>query len=302
MEKFADRSLWQDIILSLDIRRQYIKAILICAALIFLLLSLTRPQWGFEWQEEKQKGLDIVFAVDTSKSMLAEDIRPNRLERSKLAIRELVGTLRGDRAGLVAFAGEAFIQCPLTLDYDGFLVTLQDISVDAIPRGGTSITAGIKEAIGAFVKKEKKYRVLVIITDGEEHEGDALSTAREAKEQNIKIFCIGVGSVDGSPVPLRDKDGYKVFLEDEFGREVRSSLNEKLLKEIAFITGGAYIHSTRADFGLMTIYRQKIAQMERRDIKGKMHKQYHERFQIPLAITLILLCIEQLITERKRRE
>lgn len=301
MGKFVERPLWPEITASLNIRRQYLKAILISAAIILSLVALTRPQLGFRWEELKRKGLDIIFAVDTSKSMLAGDIKPSRLERAKLAIKDMVGNLKGDRIGLIAFAGTAFMQSPLTLDYDGFLLALQDLDIDTIPRGGTSISAAIREAIRAYEPGEKKYRALVLISDGEEHEGDAVKAAGEAKVKNVKIFCIGVGSSRGSSIPIRDEKGTKSFLKDESGHRVKTRLNEKILKKIAFITDGAYVHSTITDFGLETIYREKISAMEKREVKGKKRKRYHERFQIPLSLAVFLLCLELMIRERSKQ-
>lgn len=301
-EQFVERPLWPEIIASLNPRRRYLKAVLVSAALILSLAALTRPQMGFKWEELRQKGLDIIFAIDVSKSMLAEDIKPNRLERAKLAVKDMVGKLKTDRIGLIAFAGTAFVQSPLTLDYDGFLLALEDLDIETIPRGGSSLSAAIKEAVRAYPPGEKDYRVLVIISDGEEHEGDALRAAGEAKEQKIKIFGIGVGSSQGSFIPISDEKGPGSFLEDESGRKVKTRLNEQLLKEIAFITGGAYLHSTITDFGLETIYREKISPLEKREIKGKRRKHYHERFQIPLSLAVFLLCLELMIKERSRRE
>jgi Ca-activated chloride channel family protein len=299
--KFIARPLLPEIAASLNIRKEYLKAALISAAIIFLLLALTRPQLGFRWEEFKQQGLDVIFAVDTSKSMLAEDIRPNRLERTKLAIQDMIGRLRGDRIGLIAFSGEAFLLCPLTLDYGGFLLGLQDLSIDTIPRGGTSVSLAIREATKVFEPGEKRYRVMVLVSDGEEHEGHAIKAAEEAKKEMIKIFCIGVGSKRGDYIPIIDEKGNKSFLLDKSGRRVKTYLNEDLLKKIAFITNGAYVHSTITDFGLGTIYREKISTLEKREVTAKKRKYYHERFQIPLVLAIILLCLESIITSRKGR-
>jgi Ca-activated chloride channel family protein len=298
---FIERALWPEIMYSLNMRRHYIKIIIVSTAIILSILSLTRPQFSFTWEEAKSKGLDIIFAVDTSKSMLCQDIRPNRLERSKLAIKDLLTRLKGDRIALVAFAGRAFLQCPLTLDYDGFLLALEDLSIDTIPRGGTSISTAIQEAMKAYDPVEKKYRVLILISDGEEHEGDALKTAKTAKEEKIKIFTIGVGSNMGAFIPIADREADKDFLRDEQGNRVKSQLNEKLLKDAAFLTGGAYVHSTSTDFGLDSIYRESISRLERREIAAKKTKRYHEHFQIPLSIAVFLLCLEAVITRRKNR-
>jgi Ca-activated chloride channel family protein len=231
--------------------------------------------------------------------MKAEDITPNRLERCKLGIKEMIADLKADRVGLIAFAGTSFLQCPLTVDYDGFMLALDDLDVDTIPRGSTSISAAIYEAIKVFEPDEKGYQVLVLITDGEEQEGDAVKAAAKAKEEKVKIFCTGVGSEEGSLIPITDENGYKTFLKDANGNNVKSRLNENLLKRIAFMTDGAYVRSTKLDFGLADLYKNIISKLERREGKADMRKRYHERFQIPLSLAIFLLCLEMLISERR---
>ena len=234
--------------------------------------------------------------------MLAEDVKPNRLERSKLAIKDMVAKLKGDRIGLIAFAGSAFLQCPLTVDYGGFALALDDVDVTTIPRGGTSISSAIREAMTSFSGGVNKYKVLIIITDGEDHEGDPVAAAKEAQRQGMKIYCIGIGSKEGELIPIRDEKGKLQFLKDQSGNTVKTQLNEKILEEIALITGGSYVRATSAEFGLDLIYEQKLSQMEKREIESKMRKSYEERFQIPLAVSFILLFLEPFITNRKRME
>ncbi len=301
MRKFAETELLGEIASSVNFKRQAVKSALIVAALIFSLLALMRPQWGFRWQEVKRKGLDILIAIDTSKSMLATDVKPNRLERSKLAVKDLIRKLKGDRIGLIAFAGTAFLQCPLTVDYNGFLLALNDLSVNTIPRGGTSISSAIKTALRSYEGGQKEHKVLIIITDGEDHEGDALASAREAKKEGVKLFCIGIGTAGGELIQLVDESGKRVFLKDKEGNVVKSRLNEHLLREIALTTGGAYVRSSGAEFGLDLLYEQKLSKMEKREIKVQMAKRYYERFQIPLALALILLAMEPLINDRRKR-
>ncbi len=299
MSSFVSSSLWHEMASSFSIRREYVKIALLSLSLLLLLGALARPQIGFQWKEVKRKGLDIIFAIDTSKSMLAQDISPNRLERTKMAVEYMLKQLKGDRIGLIVFSGEAFLQCPLTLDYEGFRVSLSDIDTDYISRGGTSISEAIMEAVRSYESGQRKYKVLILISDGEDLEGDALKAAHIAKEEKIKIFCIGVGSKGGSLLSVSDVNGNTTHIEDRNGQKVISRLNEKILKRIAFITGGAYIHSSGIDFGLNTIYQDKISIMDKRDIKGKMHKQYNEKFQIPLLLAAILLMLESYISNRR---
>ena len=300
MRRFAEAELLDEIAASVNFKRQAIKSALIVAVLAFSVLALMRPQWGFQWQEVKRKGLDILIAIDTSKSMLANDVKPNRLERSKLAIKDLVRKLKGDRIGLIAFSGTAFLQCPLTIDYNGFLLALNDLSVNTIPRGGTSISSAIKMALKSYEGGSKGEKVLIIITDGEDHEGDSVKLAREAAKKGVKIFCIGIGTAQGELIQLVDESGKRSFLKDKQGNVVKSRLNERILGEIALATGGAYVRSRGAEFGLELIYEQKLSGMEKKEIKAQMAKRYYQRFQLPLALALILLVIEPLINDKKR--
>ena len=299
MRSFVSSSLWHEIASSFSMRREYVKIAFLSLSILLIFGALARPQMGFQWKEVKRKGLDIIFAIDTSRSMLAQDMSPSRLERTKMAVGHMLKQLTGDRIGLIVFSGEAFLQCPITLDYEGFRVSLSDIDTDYISRGGTSISEAIMEAVRSYEPGQRKYKVLILVSDGEDLEGDALKAAHIAKEENIKIFCIGVGSKGGSLLLISDANGNKTRIEDRNGQKVISRLNEKLLKEVAFITGGAYIHSSGTDFGLMTIYKDKISIMDKRDIGGKMHKQYNEKFQIPLLLAIFLLIIEPCISNRR---
>ena len=298
-DRFAQKGLLAVLLGQVDLGKQRIKAILLILGVLFCLFALLRPQWGFKWQEVKRKGLDIIIAVDTSKSMLAGDIKPSRLERAKLAIGDFTQKLKGDRVGLVAFAGSAFLSCPLTIDYGGFLLSLADIDTNTIPRGGTSISSAIKEAIRSYPPGESKFKVLIIITDGEDHEGDPLKLAKEAKKEGIIICCIGIGTKEGELVFLKRDDGTKEFLKDNEGNAVKSGLNEEVLQKIALATGGTYIRSTNTNFGLDLLYQGRLSKMEKREFEGKMAKFYEERFQIPLVVGLILILLEIILSDRK---
>lgn len=300
MEGFADRELLKDLTHSLNEKSLRTKALLIGASIFFIMLALMRPQWGFEWQEVKRSGLDILIAIDTSNSMLAEDVKPNRLMRSKLAVKDLIKKLRGDRIGLIAFAGSAFTQCPLTVDYSGFMLSLDALDVNIIPKGGTSITSAIKTALKSYEGGGKKFKVLVIITDGEDHEGSALELAEEAKEKGVKIFTIGIGTNEGELIPTVDAAGNRTYLKDRKGNVVKTRLDETTLQEIALTTGGSYVKATSTEFGLDAIYEEKLAGMEKREIENKMVKKYHDRFQIPLLLALLFLCIEPFVRERRK--
>lgn len=301
MEKFAQRELLDELLPSLNKRRQKLKAALILLSLFIIILSLMRPQWGSERKEIKRGGLDILIAIDTSKSMLAEDVKPNRLERSKLAVKDLTKKLQGDRLGLIAFSGSAFLQCPLTVDYTGFARALDDLSVSTIPKGGTSLSEAIRVAVDSYDGGKKQYNILVIISDGEDHEGDAVRWAERAKEQGIKIFTIGTGTKQGDLIPVADESGNRMFLKDRSGNVVKTRLDEDILQKIALTTGGSYARATNTESGLERMYDEELSKMEKRDIENKMGRRYNEKYQIPLSIALLFLCLEPFIRERRKQ-
>jgi Ca-activated chloride channel family protein len=261
------------------------------ASYVCLILSLARPQWGFVIEKVKQQGLDIILAVDVSKSMMTQDVKPSRLERSKLAIKDLLKKINGDRVGLMAFAGDAFMMCPLTIDYAGFSMSLDDLSLDSIPVGGTNIEKVIKEALKTFGNEQLKYKALVILTDGEEEQGNALTAAREAKQKGIRIFTIGIGTKEGDLIQVPQADGNFGFLKDDHGNFVKSHLNEELLSQIAYTTDGAYVRSSGAEFGLDYLYTHELSKWAKRNFEEKEQKKYYEQYQWPLALGLIFLLL-----------
>jgi len=299
LEALADKNLLPKIAASRNPARQRLKAIFVIAALFLIIVSFMKPQWGFSWEEVRKKGVDILIAMDTSKSMLAEDVKPNRLERSKLAVRDLLVKLGGDRVGLIAFSGSAFLQCPLTSDYSGFVLSLNDLSTDTIPKGGTSISSAIWEAIKAYKSQAPDEKILVIITDGEDHEGDPGRAAETARKEKIKIFCVGIGTHEGELIPVKDETGQRVFLKDRGGNVVKTRLDEATLEKIARITGGLYVRARGAEFGLDVLYRERFSKMEKRVFEDKVTKRYRERFQIPLFLAFLLLAAEIFIGERR---
>lgn len=300
LERFAEEGLLTELLKEVHLKRKGFKMVVLIVGVSLILFSLLRPQWGFHWQEVKRKGVDIVIALDTSKSMLTQDVKPSRLGRSKLAIGDFIRNLKSDRVGLVAFAGSAFLECPLTIDYGGFLLALDSIDTQTIPKGGTSLTTAVQEAIRCYKGGSGKDKVLIIITDGEELESEsAVSKAAEvAKKEGIVIFCVGIGSSDGELIPLA-ADGKTEFLKDRLGNVVKSRLNETLLQKIALATNGSYVRAAATEFGLDALYRQKISKLEKVEFQDKLTKRYEERFQIPLTIALVLFLLEPLIVEKK---
>src|SRR5256886_12538287 len=222
--------------------RRAIRFAFVLFALALAMIALAKPRWGYTYEDVKRRGLDLLFAVDTSRSMLSNDVAPNRLQRVKLAAQDLIAELQGDRVGLIAFAGRAFLQAPLTIDYDAAVEAFNDLDTKTIPEGGTNISEAITLATRTFGKSAVGNRALVIFTDGEDLNGDAVKTAKDAAGAGIRIFTIGVGTPQGSLIPVNGEDGGTAFVKDEKGQVVKSKLDEKRLREIAQDTGGFYLH------------------------------------------------------------
>lgn len=301
LAKFSEAKFFPEIAATTDMRKPRRKAVLLLLVFFFSILALARPQWGFEWQEIKRQGMDIFMVVDTSKSMLTQDVRPNRLERTKLAIQDFLTKLKGDRVGLIAFAGDAFYMCPLTVDYNGFLLSLNDLSTESVPRGGTNLAHAIEEALKGYDDTPNEYKAIIIITDGDNLEGEPLEIAQRAKDMGVKIYTVGVGTKEGEMIQMSSEDGQIEFLKDQEGNFVKSRLNEKLLQQIALKTDGIYVKASGLNFGLDLIYEQELSSRSRREIQSRMEKKYYERFQFPLAVALLLLLIESFMTTRRAK-
>jgi Ca-activated chloride channel family protein len=299
LQRFAEARLLPALAPDLDERRQWWRAAMLLMALTLLLVALAGPKWGFHWEEVNREGIDIIVALDTSRSMLAEDVKPNRLERAKLAVQDLVKQLRGDRIGLVAFAGSAFVQCPLTLDYQAFGESLRAVDVGIIPKGGTALAEAITAGTEAFEGHQGKHQAFILITDGEDHEGQIDKAANQAAERGIKIYTVGIGTPDGDLIPIT-VDGRQSFLKDRRGQVVKSRLDDETLKTIATTTSGAYVHADGPSLGLDVVYNDYLARMEKRELTSTMERRFEERFQIPLILAVILLAIEPLVGERRR--
>ena len=279
--------------------RQKIRLALVVFAVACALLALARPQWGFDWEEAKQRGLDIVVAIDTSRSMLAEDVRPNRLSRAKLAALDLMKLARSDRLALAPFAGTAFLQCPLTLDDQAFRQSVEALEVGIIPQGGTALTEAIETALHAYKEDADNYKILVLFTDGEDHDSGALQAAEKAAGAGLRIFTVGVGTPNGELLRVTDESGETSYIKDEQGNVVKSRLNETLLQQIASATGGFYLPLRGAD-AMETLYQKGLAPLPKSDLSSRLIRRYHERFQWPLALAIAALMAETLLPERKR--
>jgi Ca-activated chloride channel homolog len=278
--------------------RQKARMILVVTAVALLIVALARPQVGFSWEEARSRGLDIVVAIDTSKSMLATDVAPNRLRRAQLAALDLKRLARMDRLGLVAFAGSAFLQCPLTLDDEAFRQSVEALDVNIIPQGGTALSEAIAAAKSTFKEGNDNHKVLVLFTDGEDNEGNALEAAKAAGKGGLRIFTIGVGTANGELLRVTDTQGRTEFIKDADGNAVKSRLNEALLRDMAQETGGFFMLLSGANT-MNVLYERGLAPLPKSDLASQKIKRQHERYQWLLGLVIVLLLAEMFLPERK---
>lgn len=301
LERFATGKLLSVIIDSVNWRSRRIKRVLFTAGLFFLVLALARPQFGTKIEEVKRKGMNLVVVLDVSNSMLAEDVKPNRLTRSKIEVSSIIDKLKGDRIGIVLFAGEAFPYCPLTLDYEAAKMLLSGADTRSISAQGTNIAAGIDKAIEMFPKREKKHLAILVITDGENLEGNPEEAAKRAAEQGVKIFTVGIGSPAGEPIPTYNESGQKTgYKRNEDGSIVTSKLDEKSLQKIALITDGKYYRASPGQAELDKIF-SEIEKIGTEEFASKKFTTYEDRYRYPLALSGLLLLASFLSNDRKKR-
>ena len=282
--------------------QRVMKAVLIVLAASLLLFSLSELMVGFEWEEVQRRGVDVVIALDTSDSMLVRDVEArgdlSRLERAKREIQDLLSLMEGDRVALVAFAGTSFLELPLTLDYSAAALFLGAIDNEIIPVKGTSLGSAVRTALEAFESSSSESRALILITDGEDHDGDAMEAAALAAEQGVRIFPIGIGREEGAPIP-RPGGGFR---RDDQGEIILSRLDEPTLQRLALETGGRYVRSVTGDMDLEQIYQQGIkASLEDRDLESGRRQRWKGRFQWLLLAAIVVLMIESLLDSRGRR-
>lgn len=300
LRRFGDLRLVNRLVQAGGLERRVIRAALVLIAAFFLILALARPQWGARTETVSRRGVDVILAVDTSLSMLAEDVKPNRLAQARAAVSSFIDLLHGDRVGLVAFSGVAYVACPLTLDHTAAGIFVDVLDTGLIPVRGTAIAEAITTARRAFSPTERRYKVLVLITDGEDHEGDIEAAARAAAADGVTIYTVGVGGPGGGPIPLRGERGEVTgYKEDRENRKVTSRLGERVLDSIALATGGKYFRSTPEGIELRRVY-EEIAAMDQKSLTGRLHTAYEERYQIPLGLAILLLGLEAALPERGR--
>ena len=298
LKRFGDIKVIQMMMTRYSGVRPLLKLIILLTAFVFFVVGISDPQVGSRMEKVKREGIDLYLVLDVSNSMLAEDIRPNRLERAKMAISNLIDRLQGDRIGIVVFAGNAYKQLPLTTDYGAAKLFLSAVDTKIIPTQGTAIGEAVNMAVESF-DDSKHNKAIVVITDGENHEDDAVDAAKAAAEKGIKVFTIGMGMPDGAPIPMYDKNGNMLgYKKDRSGKTVVTKLDEEMLRQIAAAGNGSYVRASSATTGLSKIL-DDINKIQKMEIETRQFTDYEHRFQIFLVLALILLFVELLIPDKK---
>jgi len=297
LKRLGEPELIKELIPYSSRRKRVIKVVLFLAGFSSLILALCNLQTGSKLKEVKREGADIIVCLDVSNSMLAQDLSPNRLTRAKYALEKMIDMLEGDRLGLVIFAGEAYVQLPITTDYAAAKMFLSSIGPNMVPVQGTNLSDAIKKGSEAFSNDEGKNRAIILITDGENHEPEAVEAAEEAAKKGIMINTIGIGSQNGVPIPLIENGVIKGYRKDKEGQTIVTRLNSDLLKTIAGKANGVFVQASQADLGLNAVL-DKIGELDKAQLESKMYTDYEDQFQWFLALALVLFFIEFLISER----
>jgi len=299
LKRFGNMEVIENLMPAVSFSRPVIKSVLVLFVLASLIFGIAQPQFGSKLREIKREGVEIIIALDVSNSMMAEDIKPNRLERAKQAIARLVDRLVNDKIGLIVFAGDAYTQIPITTDYVSAKLFLNTISTDIVPKQGTAIGSAIELGIKSFTQQEETSKALIIISDGENHEDDAIEMAKQALEKGITVHTVGIGLPRGAPIPIYS-GGQKTYREDNKGQTIISKLDETMLRRIANAGEGVYIRSTDTRVGLDKLF-DEINKMEKQEMESKVYSDYDERFQYVFGIGLFILLLDFIILERKNR-
>ncbi|MHC1708016.1 MAG: VWA domain-containing protein [Bacteroidales bacterium] len=298
-KKFGDPEVVKNLLPDLSWGRQYLKTILLLSAFGLVVLALADPQIGSKLEKGERKGIDLFICLDVSNSMMAEDIKPNRLDRAKSAISKMIDELKNDRIGVVVFAGKSYVQLPITNDYSAAKLFLSSISPDIIPTQGTAIGEAIEQSVASF-DQNKHSKAIIVISDGENHEDDAVESAKKAAEKGIKIFTVGMGLPEGAPIPEYRNGVLTGFKKDADGTTVVSRLNDKMLQQIAEAGQGSYVRASNTQSSLDKIF-EEINKMQKSEFEAKIFSDYEDRFQYPLFLAFVLLVIELLLLERRNK-
>jgi Ca-activated chloride channel family protein len=301
LARLADDALLGRLVPAAGAARPAVRIVLLLAAMTMLVASLVDPRWGFTYRQVQQRGADVVVVLDVSRSMLAEDARPDRLERARQFIRDLVEDLGGDRVALVTFAGTATVRCPLTVDYGAFLTTLDTVVIEEGGRGGSLVGDALRTAVDAFLDEEPDHKAIIVFTDGEDHGSYPVEAAqRIADTRSIPVYTIGIGdSTEGGRIPV-ERDGQRFYLTHE-GREVWSVMNAEQLRAVALATGGAFVPVGTATMDMAQVYKERIEPAAKREFEATEVKRYQARFQWFAGLALALLLIESFMGDRAAR-
>ncbi len=300
LHKFGDMNVIEQLMPFVSKSRPILKFLFLAIAITFTIFALADPQFGSKLEKVKRKGVEIIIALDVSNSMLAEDIKPNRLIRAKQAISKLIDKMGDDRIGLIVFAGDSYIQVPVTSDYVAAKMFLSSINTNIVSKQGTAIGSAIDLGMNSFSPESEMDKALIIITDGENHEDDALKAAELAEEKGITIHTIGMGSPQGAPIPLQKENGQTIFQKDADGNVVISKLNQGTLQEIASAGGGVFIRANNTQTGLNKLF-ERINKMEKKEMEEKVYTDFEHRFQYLLGIALFFILLDIFIPERKSK-
>lgn len=294
LEKFGNVNLLEKLMPDVSTLRRRIKFVLMLSVLSLIIVILARPQMGTKISQEKRRGIEVIIALDISNSMRATDVNPSRLEKSKMLIENMVDNFTEDKIGLVVFAGDAFVQLPITSDYVSAKMFLQNIDPSLIASQGTDLAAALRISSKSFTQQDNVGRAIIVITDGEDHEGGALEEAKQARKKGMHVFVLGVGSSKGSLIP----DGNGGYIKDNTGQEVMSALNEDMCRQVAEAGGGAYIHVDNSNFAQKKL-NDELTKLQKGDISSVVYSEYDEQFQAVAILALVLLVIETLVYESR---
>jgi Ca-activated chloride channel family protein len=300
IKEFGNPELLRQLMPNASATRPGWKYTFVLIALAFLIIGIARPQFGAKLQKIKRKGVEIIIALDVSNSMMAEDIQPNRLERAKRAISRMTEKLTNDKIGLIVFAGDAYTQIPITTDYTSAKMFLSSINTSIVPKQGTAIGAAIELGMHSFTPESESSKTIIVITDGENHEDDAVEMARAAQEEDIIVHTIGMGLPKGGPIPVINANGQKDFRKDKQGEIVVTKLDENMLQEIAAAGGGKYVRANNTEVGINTIF-DDINKMQKKELESRVYSDYNEQFFYFIAVALVLLIFEYMMMERKNK-
>jgi len=300
LARFGNAAILRTLMPEAGTYKRFLKFSLLALAFALAVLGLANPQIGTKMEEVKREGVDVMIALDVSNSMKAEDIKPNRLESAKQEVSHMLDKLQNDRIGLIVFGGESYLQLPLTADYSAARLILGTIDVDIVPVPGTAIGSAIKLSMKSFVEGEKKHKVIILITDGENHEDDAIAAAKDAAADGAVVYAIGMGSPEGAPIPLYQNGVQTGYRKDNEGNTVLTKLDEPSLRQIADAGGGTFIRATNQQNELDAIF-SEIQSMEKKEFGAKMFTEYEDRFQYALAFALLLIAAELFISERRNK-